>query len=144
MPRVPCCIGWIACICSRRGFCGEGLSAHSDPCCHCRLWNAYLQSLEKKPTRTKACTSFVGFIIGDILAQQISGTPFNPVRCLRLGAYGLFLDGPIGHQWYRLLDATVFPKDPQGTKAVLTKTALDQLVWAPVMTCVFFAVSAVL
>ena len=103
-----------------------------------------MQSLEKKPTRTKACTSFVGFIIGDILAQQISGTPFNPLRCLRLGAYGLFLDGPIGHQWYRLLDATVFPKDPQGTKAVLTKTALDQLVWAPVMTCIFFAVSAVL
>eukprot|EP00891_Asterochloris_glomerata_P008929 jgi/Astpho2/8929/Aster-02611 len=105
-----------------------------------KLWNAYLQSLEKKPTITKACTSFVGFIIGDILAQQISGTSFNPVRCLRLGAYGLFLDGPIGHQWYRLLDATVYPKDPQGTKAVLTKTALDQLVWAPVMTCIFFAV----
>ena len=34
----------------------------------------------------------------------------------------------------------MFPKDPASLKAVLAKTAADQLVWAPVMTCVFFAV----
>lgn len=28
----------------------------------------------------------------------------------------------------------------QGLKAVLVKTAADQLIWAPIMTCVFFAV----
>ena len=32
------------------------------------------------------------------------------------------------------------PQDPRGTKAVLLKTAADQVIWAPVMTCVFFAV----
>lgn len=61
-------------------------------------------------------------------------------RCLRLGTYGLFLDGPIGHWWYTVLDANVEPNDSRSTKAVLLKTAADQLIWAPVMTCVFFAV----
>ena len=72
--------------------------------------------------KTKAVTSFLGFMVGDFLAQRIGGEPFSPLRraagprtrhvphpqagltraaarrCLRLGAYGLFLDGPIGHQ----------------------------------------------
>ena len=60
-------------------------------------------------------------------------------RSLRLGAYGLSIDGPIGHLWYKLLDKYVYPKDPQCTAAVLLKTAADQVVWAPVMTCVYFA-----
>jgi protein Mpv17 len=34
----------------------------------------------------------------------------------------------------------VEPDNPRSTKAVLLKTAADQLIWAPVMTCVFFAV----
>ena len=34
----------------------------------------------------------------------------------------------------------VCPKNPNGLKSVLLKTAADQLLWAPVMTCVFFAV----
>lgn len=32
------------------------------------------------------------------------------------------------------------PDNPRSTKAVVIKTAADQLIWAPVMTCVFFAV----
>lgn len=59
---------------------------------------------------------------------------------MRLGAYGLFLDGPVGHAWYKVLDKYVEPDNPRSTKAVLLKTAADQLIWAPVMTCVFFAV----
>ncbi len=39
-----------------------------------------------------------------------------------------------------MLDANVEPEDSRSTKAVLIKTAADQLIWAPVMTCVFFAV----
>ncbi len=61
------------------------------------------------------------------------------LRCLRLGSYGLTVDGPIGHMWYKLLDKYVYPNDPQCNAAVLLKTAADQLLWAPVMTCVYFA-----
>ena len=36
-------------------------------------------------------------------------------------------------------DARVCPGAPRSTQAVLLKTAADQLLWAPAMTCVFFA-----
>ena len=35
-------------------------------------------------------------------------------------------------------DKHVYPEAPTSTKAVLIKTALDQLVWGPAMTLVFF------
>lgn len=60
-------------------------------------------------------------------------------RCLRLALYGLCLDGPLGHAWYRLLDRAVLPEAPTSTPAVLAKTAADQLVWGPAMCCLFFA-----
>jgi protein Mpv17 len=44
----------------------------------------------------------------------------------------------LGHVWYTTLDRNVYPDDPKCTKAVLTKTALDQLLWAPAFSCVFF------
>jgi hypothetical protein len=56
------------------------------------------------------------------------------MRAARLGAYGLLIDGPIGSKWYDVLEAYVFPKDPISTKAVLAKTALDQVVYATIMT----------
>ena len=104
-----------------------------------RFVSTYNTFLRRNPVATKACTSFIGFTIGDRLAQTIIDGPFDPYRTLRLGLYGLLLDGPIGHFWYKLLDAKVYPNDPKSNKAVLTKTALDQLIWAPAMTCVFFA-----
>lgn len=105
------------------------------------IWNSYNSSLEKQPVRTKAGTSFVGFVLGDILAQRIGGEgPIEAIRCLRLGTYGLAVDGPLGHLWYKILDRNVCPDNPQGLKSVLLKTAADQLIWAPIMTCVFFAV----
>lgn len=104
-----------------------------------RFVSTYNTCLRRNPVATKACTSFIGFTIGDRLAQTIIDGPFDPYRTLRLGLYGLLLDGPIGHFWYKLLDVKVYPNDPKSNKAVLTKTALDQLIWAPAMTCVFFA-----
>ena len=64
---------------------------------------------------------------------------FHACRCLRLGTYGLTIDGPIGHAWYKVLDKYVYPNDPQCNAAVLLKTAADQIAWAPIMTCVYFA-----
>lgn len=44
----------------------------------------------------------------------LTGVSFvDPVRCLRLGTYGLAVDGPFGHLWYKILDRTVEPKNPQ-------------------------------
>jgi hypothetical protein len=56
------------------------------------------------------------------------------MRAARLGAYGLMIDGPIGSKWYDVLEHYVFPKESISTKAVLAKTALDQVVYATIMT----------
>ena len=39
----------------------------------------------------KAINAGMGFIMGDILAQRISGEPFDAVRSLELGLYGFVL-----------------------------------------------------
>lgn len=104
----------------------------------------YHSNLEKHPYTTKAMTSFVGFMLGDMIAQYMShhghDAALDLMRILRLGAYGLLLDGPVGSLWYDLLERTVLPEDPTSNKAVALKTAADQVVWAPVMTVAFFAV----
>ena len=46
------------------------------------VWGAYSRKLEAEPVRTKALTSFLGFMVGDFLAQRIGGEPFDPVRYL--------------------------------------------------------------
>jgi hypothetical protein len=45
--------------------------------------------------------SFVGFMIGDIIAQSVGhpGMPLDAARVLRLGIYGLCFDGPLGAKW---------------------------------------------
>ncbi len=63
----------------------------------------------------------------------------SPCRFLRLSLYGLLLDGPVGHTWYRLLDERVHPEAPASDRAVLLKTTADQVFWAPAMTIVFLA-----
>ncbi len=54
------------------------------------------------------------------------------------------LDGPIGHVWYTLLDGKVFPNEPTSNRAVVCKMLLDQLLWAPFFSCVFFVFTNVL
>jgi protein Mpv17 len=103
---------------------------------------AYSTALREYPLATKACTSMVGFILGDLIAQHF-GHPhaaIDVMRVARLAAYGLLIDGPFGSMWYDVLEQHVFPKEPLSTKAVLSKTALDQVVYATIMTGVYFAV----
>jgi hypothetical protein len=65
--------------------------------------SSYDSALRVNPVVTKALTSFVGFALGDRLAQSIGGAAFDPWRCMRLALYGLLLDGPVGHAFYKFL-----------------------------------------
>jgi hypothetical protein len=44
------------------------------------FWTTYQQRLETDPVPTKALTSFLGFVIGDFLAQKIEGDPYDIIR----------------------------------------------------------------
>jgi hypothetical protein len=61
-----------------------------------RFWRAYNKALDESPILVKSATSFFGFLIGDIIAQNIVGLPFDYWRTFRLVLFGIFMDGPVG------------------------------------------------
>lgn len=104
--------------------------------------------LASSPTDTRARApaappqSFTGFMVGDIVAQApdlAAGKPWDARRTAKMGAFGIALHGPIGHYWYGFLDRTIMTKAPTSAMAVATKTAVDQVVLAPLFTAGFFA-----
>jgi hypothetical protein len=68
-----------------------------------RLWASYDAALTNHPVAVKSATSFVGFLLGDLIAQSIVGLPYDARRTLRLVAFGVFMDGPIGKKIVEVL-----------------------------------------
>lgn len=80
-------------------------------------------------------------MLGDLVAQgpEISkGKAWDARRTAKMGAFGVALHGPIGHYWYGFLDRTIMTAAPTSAAAVASKTAIDQIFWAPIFTSVFF------
>lgn len=78
-------------------------------------------------------------------APDISkGKQWDAKRTAKMGAFGLALHGPIGHYWYGFLDRTIMVAAPTSAAAVATKTAIDQILWAPVFTSMFFGAMKVM
>uniref|UniRef100_A0A6U0S6P1 Peroxisomal membrane protein MPV17 n=1 Tax=Eucampia antarctica TaxID=49252 RepID=A0A6U0S6P1_9STRA len=102
------------------------------------IWSRYNKLLDAQPLLTKALTSLTGFTLGDILAQKFvneDGAPYDIMRTIRLGSFGLLLHGTTGHYFYGFLDSKL-----PGTKpvTVATKVAVDQFFWNPIFGCLFF------
>mmetsp|Transcript_12299 Transcript_12299/g.21005 ORF Transcript_12299/g.21005 Transcript_12299/m.21005 type:complete len:193 (-) Transcript_12299:177-755(-) len=107
------------------------------------IWAKYNAALAAKPLQTKMFTSLTGFVLGDLVAQSpdwTAGKPYDFWRTTKLALFGFFLHGPIGHYWYGFLDRTVMPNNPKSAAAVITKTGIDQIFWAPIFTSGFFAI----
>jgi protein Mpv17 len=99
-------------------------------------WAAYNEALDTNPLTAKACTSLVGWFLGDLLAQLfIVKAGLDVKRLITLSAFGFLYHGPSGHYFYNWLDSKV-----QGTDgvAVATKVAIDQVIWCPLFMTVFF------
>ncbi|CAM9659511.1 unnamed protein product [Pylaiella littoralis] len=99
-------------------------------------WDAYNGALADKPILVKACTSLVGFSIGDFLAQKgTSKGKFSYERLARMAAFGFLFHGTISHFFYNALDEAL-----PGTAAmtVIQKVVIDQVFWAPIFTLIFF------
>ena len=107
------------------------------------LWNNYNVVLEAHPLYTKCATSFVGFTIGDLIAQKLveQSDSIDWPRVARLASFGVFIHGTSGHYFYSLLDSH-FPGTSGGT--VATKVLIDQICWSPVFTTIFFGYNLLL
>jgi len=99
----------------------------------------YLRNLETHPLQTKCWTSLSGFLIGDIAAQLLTEPTFVLSRALLLAGYGFFIDAPAGNAFYNWLDSNIEPDRPKTAQAVGKKILIDQLLYAPLFTCILYS-----
>jgi protein Mpv17 len=100
------------------------------------LWRDYNNVLGEKPILTKACTSLLGFSIGDTLAQKFvnKGSEFDFKRLARMAAFGFLFHGTISHFFYNKLDEVMPGTAPL---TIVKKVFTDQVLWAPIFTFVY-------
>lgn len=102
------------------------------------VWRHCNQQLEQRPLLTNAIVMALGLAIGDMLAATIMGGPAFTTKTLQMAAFGLLFQGPALHCFSTALDANVLPDRPTSACAIATKTAIDQLLWSPICTSMFF------
>ena len=102
----------------------------------------YARALEMAPVITKSLTAGVIFGASDLAAQVIENATAPPdwPRLLTAALVGLLYFGPAAHFWYAMMQR-LYPRST--LRAVLTKTALGQIVFAPIFTIVYFAAALV-
>lgn len=107
-------------------------------------WRSYIQVLDSSPVRTKVATSTAAALLGDALAQYISrprqkAWKYDWGRTARLALFNGAFMGPLGHFYYQLLDARVGAHAMKAPQTIAKKVAIDQLLFAPICTCIFYA-----
>eukprot|EP01012_Entosiphon_sulcatum_P015959 TRINITY_DN20930_c0_g1_i1.p1 TRINITY_DN20930_c0_g1~~TRINITY_DN20930_c0_g1_i1.p1 ORF type:complete len:177 (+),score=37.06 TRINITY_DN20930_c0_g1_i1:40-570(+) len=100
-----------------------------------RAFHQYHHWLTTQPLVTKCVTACAIFAVGDILAQTIAGEPvIDYSRTARLAAWGLLGSAPIDHLKFEAIEKLV----PPGPSAVIFKVVLDQFLFTPPITALFF------
>ncbi|PSC74754.1 Calmodulin [Micractinium conductrix] len=107
-----------------------------------RAWARYIHHLERSPRLTKSCTSVVAACLGDFLAQKIShwdekSWDYDFARTARMAFFNAGM-GVLGHEYYQVLDGRVMPHASKSLRAVAMKIGIDQFMFAPVCTSVFY------
>ena len=54
-----------------------------------KYWRRYQNALDKEPVKTKALTSCCGLILADVIAQIADPGVYDPMRTMRMAAFGL-------------------------------------------------------
>ncbi|XP_057794287.1 uncharacterized protein LOC131010669 [Salvia miltiorrhiza] len=106
------------------------------------LLSWYLGKLESHPILTKSLSSALIYAAADTTSQvctmEANGT-WDPIRTLRIAAFGLFILGPSQHFWFNYV-ARVLPK--RDLISTLKKLAMGQIAYAPVINGTFFSYNA--
>jgi len=103
-----------------------------------RLVRVYNRNQRCRPCLTRSLTSIAGLCAGDLLAQTSTGDGIDTKRLARVGAFAFLLQAPVCFHFYRLLDKHVFPRDPVRMLAVATKVLIDQALFSPAYTAVYY------
>ena len=112
-----------------------------------QLLRAYRSALVHSPLKTKALTSCVISLLGEVLGAYLKRRKFfleykyaNPEFAPRLldvkrlaifGFYGLAITGPLFHWWYGFLERMVRNNNINGAASVATKVVVDRVILTP-------------
>jgi len=77
------------------------------------------------------------------VAKKINKFVYDKMRGLRFMAFSALVGTPVAYFWYGWLDATILPLAPVSAQAIITKVVMDQVLYSPVMTSLFFSGMAV-
>ena len=107
------------------------------------LFSAYEAACFARPVLTKAATSGVAYVLGDVLAQRLAPAKFNLARVVRSGAAGCLSHGPQLHYWSLFLDRFVCLPGP-ATYTVACKILLDQTIFSLYLNGAYCALTELL
>jgi len=102
------------------------------------LWRSYSKLVERFPWGTNILQTGVLCATGDVIAQfAVERRRLEEFELARTGRFfimGTCVVAPCIRTWYLFMEKVV---KFQGTKAVVTKVAMDQALFAPSFLCVF-------
>jgi len=98
-----------------------------------QLLGWYQQQLKLRPIRTKAITSCIIALIGEVICQHLKKTDKNTPeqvkaarkRLFGFALFGLLVNGPAFHWWYQTLEKLA------ANRGIFTRLAFDRLLFSP-------------
>ncbi|KIW51206.1 hypothetical protein PV05_09948 [Exophiala xenobiotica] len=102
-------------------------------------WFSRMQ--RRRPLGTTLATSLTTYLIGDLLAQEIGGEPYDGVRTLRMLTIGGLASIP-GYKWFLFL-GTHFNYASRWA-SISVKVLIQQFLFAPIFNTYFFGMQAAL
>jgi protein Mpv17 len=102
--------------------------------------------MNRYPLQTQCITCALLFGAGDVITQTYFPKPktkssFDFSRTFRLLFFGGFVAGPSMTLWYRFLNKHIVFSSP--TKQLVTRVALDQLLFSPTFLLIFFSFNGI-
>lgn len=104
-----------------------------------------------RPYLFNSMAGFLSFTLGDALAQKVDGriagvaadAEINVGRAVAIGGLGIVLNGFLMVKWFGVLDKYV-GASMTSPRVLVTKTVLDQVVYAPFSISAFFAYTSLI
>ena len=105
------------------------------------LINAYSSTQQRRPLLTNFFAALVIYLLGDLSAQYLGGSDYDPTRTLRNLLIGGIASVP-AYKWFLFL-STSFTY-PSFALSLLTRVAVNQAVFAPTFNTYYFGMQALL
>lgn len=109
-------------------------------------WSRYLDQLRSDPLLTKCVTSGALSAFAAVLSARLGNKPLKSSAWLNEMTIGLVLRGPVIHAFHNFLERVVFAsaQNQNAVPVVLGKLAIDQLLFAPILTSAYLYLSGML